>query len=304
MTFEYPMRLLWLAVPLLLICWEVLHRRRRVPLPVDGTRTGPKHWLSALVTGAGLLPAVLLAVAIVILARPLKPDVPRQERQLTNVELVMDVSGSMTSPFGQGTRFDGSMEAIRQFTSRRRGDAFGLTIFGDEVLKWTPLTTDLAAIESAAPWLRPESLPGQFGGTQAGKAVRFSRETLSLRGEGDRAIILISDGDSSDLMGDQARQIAAELVGDRIVLYAVFVGDGAPPQQLYDLARPAGGTVFMASNPESLKSIFEHIDRMNPVKLKPVAAQQIDASWPFLLVGLATLGAFQLSLLGVRFTPW
>lgn len=304
MTFEYPSRLLLLALPLLLICWELMRRRRRVPLPMDGGQGRPGHWLSGIVTTAGILPALLLAVAIVIFAHPLKPDVPRQERQLTNVELVLDVSGSMTSSFGKGTRYDGAMEAIRQFTSRRKGDAFGLTIFGDEVLKWTPLTTDLAAIESAAPWLRPDTLPSQFGGTEAGKAVLFSRETLIRRGAGDRAIILITDGQSSDLSSGGARRIAAELLADGIVLYAVFVGDGAAPQELYELARPTSGSVFPASNPESLSGIIQHIDRMNPVRMKPVAARQIDASWPFLLVGLTVLGAYQLSLLGVRYTPW
>jgi Ca-activated chloride channel family protein len=223
---------------------------------------------------------------------------------LTNVELVLDVSGSMCTQLGKGSRYDAAMDAIRQFTSRRKGDAFGLTIFGDEVLKWTPLTTDLAAIESAAPWLNPNSLPGQFGGTQAGKAVRFSRETLIRRGAGDRAIILITDAGSPDLWNGGARQLATELVADRIVLYAVYIGEGAPPPLLNELARPTMGAAFAASNPESLLGIFDHIDRMNPVKLKPVAPRPIDASWPFVLAGLAVLGTYQFTLLGLRYTPW
>ncbi|MCE9543918.1 MAG: VWA domain-containing protein, partial [Planctomycetia bacterium] len=215
-----------------------------------------------------------------------------------------DVSGSMGSSFGKGTRYDGAMEAIKQFTSRRKGDAFGLTIFGDEVLRWAPLTTDLAAIQSAAPWLRPESLPPQFGGTEIGKAVQFSHQTLMHRGDGDRAIVLMTDGESPDLGSGHAKQIGVELFADRIVLYAVFVGDGAPPSELSDLARTTNGAVFMASNPESLQGIFEHIDQMNPVRLRPVAPRQVDASRPYLIAALSLLGVYQVSLLGLRFTPW
>ncbi|MCE9547811.1 MAG: aerotolerance regulator BatA, partial [Planctomycetia bacterium] len=135
MSFEHPVRLWLLAIPVLLCAWELVRRRRRVALPIDGGQNRPWHWLATIVTGAGLLPLLLLAAAIVIFAAPLKNDVPRQERVLTNVELVLDVSGSMGSSFGKGTRYDGAMEAIKQFTSRRKGDAFGLTIFGDEVLR-------------------------------------------------------------------------------------------------------------------------------------------------------------------------
>jgi hypothetical protein len=116
--------------------------------------------------------------------------------------------------------------------------------------------------------------------------------------------VLITDGESPDLMNGGARQIAAELLSDRIVLYAVYIGDGAAPAQLYELARPTMGAVFAANNPESLLGIFDHIDRMNPVKLKPVAPRPIDASWPFVIAGLAVLGTYQVTLLGLRYTPW
>ena len=73
-------------------------------------------------------------MAILIYCRPLRQAEPKQERSLTNIELVLDVSGSMTSPFGNGSRYDASIAAMNEFTSRRKGDAFGLAIFGNEVL--------------------------------------------------------------------------------------------------------------------------------------------------------------------------
>src|SRR5436190_23512043 len=144
-AFASPWWLAALSLPALLALYELTRRPHALVLPFDhgGARSGV--WLGRLLRIVSLLPALLLAVAIVLLARPIRPDQPTQERILTNIEFVMDVSGSMSSPFGEGTRFDGSLTAINAFTTHRKGDAFGLTIFGNEVLHWTPLTKDLEA---------------------------------------------------------------------------------------------------------------------------------------------------------------
>jgi Ca-activated chloride channel family protein len=304
MTFGHPEWLLLLAVPVLLAAWELTRRYPRVALPFDHGSQRPGRWLGRFVSLAGLLPAALLAVAILIFCRPLKPGQPRQERKLTNIEFVLDVSGSMESQFGEGSRYDAAMAAIEDFTSRRKGDAFGLTIFGNEVLRWTPLTKDLSAIRHATPFLRPELLPRHFGGTEIGKALRFCGQTLPERGEGDRMIILLSDGRSADLGGPRARQIGAELAEDLIVLYAIHIGGGPAPGDLYELSRPTKGQVFAADNPDALATVFGHIDRMQPVKLEPAAPQQVDAFGPFAVAGLVVLGLLQTALFGLRYTPW
>ncbi|MEN6449105.1 MAG: vWA domain-containing protein [Thermoguttaceae bacterium] len=304
MTFGHPLWLLWLAVPVVFAVWEATRRRPGIAMPFDYGQEPSGRGLERLLRVAGLLPALLLAVAIVIYCRPLRLAAPKQQRQMTNIEFLLDVSGSMTSRFGEGSRYDASMAALAEFTARRKGDAFGLTIFGNEVLRWTPLTKDLAALKNATPFLRPEILPPHFGGTEIGKALRFCRESLPERGEGDRAIILLSDGCSADLGPDVSRQIGGELADNRIVLYAIHIGDDAVPNDLYELCRPTGGQVFVAATPATMAAVFDHIDHMQPAKLKPGAPQPVDYFRPFALVGLIGLGFYQLSLFGLRYTPW
>ncbi len=253
---------------------------------------------------ANLLPPLLLAVAILIYCRPLRQAEPKHERSLTNIELVLDVSGSMTSPFGSGSRYDASIAAMNEFTARRKGDAFGLAIFGNEVLQWAPLTKDLSALRSAAPFLRPESLPPQFNGTEIGKAMRYCLGLLRDRGDGDRLIILLTDGESADLGPAVSRKIGNELAAAGIVLHAIHIGDGQTPSDLYDLTRPCGGMVFPAADPAALATIFDHIDHMQPVKLRPTAPQRVDMFWPLAVAGLVGLGLYCGSLWGVRYTPW
>ena len=72
----------------------------------------------------------LLAIAILLLAGPQRPSASADARVLTNLEFCLDVSGSMMAPFGDGKRADKALEAIIEFTSYRKGDAFGLTAFG------------------------------------------------------------------------------------------------------------------------------------------------------------------------------
>jgi Ca-activated chloride channel family protein len=304
MTFGRPLALLLLAAPVLLILWETLRTQRRVALPFDHGHQPSGRWLGRLVYGAHLMPPVLLAMAIIIYSRPLRQDVPKQERALTNIELLLDVSGSMTSQFGKGSRYDASIAAMNEFTSRRKGDAFGLAIFGNEVLQWAPLTKDLSALRSAAPFLRPESLPPQFGGTEIGKALRYCANVLSTRGEGDRLIVILTDGESADLGPAISKQIGGELAAAGIMLYAVHIGDAATPSDLYDLARPCGGQVFPAAEPDALATIFDHIDHMQPVKLHSTAPQHIDLFGPWVIAGLTALGFYGVSLWGVRYTPW
>ncbi len=146
MTFAHPWVLFLLLVPLALGFREIYGPGQRVALPFDHGRNSAGHWWRRLLLPTTLLPPLLLAVVTTILAGPTRTGVPKTERKLTNIELCLDVSGSMTAEFGDGNRYDAAMRAIQQFTGKRQGDAFGLTIFGNEVLRWVPLTKDLSAI--------------------------------------------------------------------------------------------------------------------------------------------------------------
>lgn len=303
-SFANPIWLAALALPALLALYELTRRPHVLVLPFDYGAVRSGIWLSRLLRAAALLPALLLAVAVVLLARPIRPDQPTEERVLTNIEFVMDVSGSMSSPFGEGTRFDGSLTAIDAFTTHRRGDAFGLTIFGNEVLHWTPLTKDLEAIRSAAPFVRPGEMPPQFSGTEIGKALRASLKQVRLRGQSEGLMVLVSDGESADLGSGAARQVGGELAAAGVVLYAIHVGDDQVPSDLYDLTAPSGGQVFAARNPAALQAVFGHIDRLQPVRLRPTVPRQIDTCSLPALIGLVLTGLFGLCSFAVRYTPW
>lgn len=304
MTFAHPWLLLLLAVPVLLVAFVFRRGGKPVVLPLDHSGARQSRWLQGTVNVAECVPHLLLAVAIVLLAGPQRLSEPKTRRALTNIEFCVDISGSMGWPFGDGTRYDASMKAIDGFLDYRKGDAFGLTFFGHNVLHWVPLTSDISALRCAPPFMRPEIAPPWFGGTFIGKALLACREVLTAREEGDRMIILVSDGESADFGNGFEDEVARKLRQDNIVVYTVHTGDGEIPDEVVDIASITGGEAFQSDDQDGLHAVFRRIDQMQQAKLEKTSAETLDHYRPWCLAGLSLLGLGLLVSLGLRYTPW
>ncbi len=304
MSFAYPAVLALLVVPALLCYWLWRHEAGSVLLPLDHARVGRGRWLGAMISLVESLAPLLLAVVIVILAGPQRYGEPQSKRVLTNIEFCVDISGSMTASFGEGTRYDASMAAINTFLDFRQGDAFGLTFFGNNYLHWVPLTQDPSAIRCSTPFMRPENAPPWFGGTAVGKALQACREVLTSRQAGDRMIILVTDGISFDIMNGHDLELAKELSADHIVVYAVHVAEGDPPPSIVNIANLTGGEAFAAGDINGVKAVFQRIDRMQQTRIERSLSEPQDNFRPFCLAGLSVVGLAVAGLFGLRYTPW
>jgi Ca-activated chloride channel family protein len=304
MSFAYPFVLALLAVPVLLIAWVWRRTSGRVALPLDhGGQSSGRGWAFA-VSVAESVPALILAVVIVLLAGPQQLSAPRTKRVLTNIEFCVDVSSSMITPLGDGSRYDGSMKAIDGFLDVRKGDAFGLTFFGNNVLHWVPLTSDPSAIRCAPPFMKPENVPNWMGGTMIGKALLACKEILTSREEGDRMIILVSDGESFDLRGGNDETIAQTLKRSNITVYAIHISDRSPPPPIVNITALTGGEVFAVDDPGALTVVFQRIDAMRETKLEKTASELLDNFAPVCIAGLSLLAVSGCALFGLRYTPW
>ncbi len=301
MSFSYPWLLFLLLIPTAIVVWVWLRTGRHVVLPLDHTQHTGAPWLGATVNLANCLPAIVLAVVLIILCGPLQLSEPKTKRRLTNIELCVDISGSMTAPFGDGSRYDASMKAINEFLDYREGDAFGLTFFGNSVLHWVPLTSDTSAIRCSPPFMRPENVPPWFGGTEIGRALRACRDVLTERENGDRMIVLVSDGSSSDVLDDE---LARSLRQDNIAVYAIHIGSGDAPDPIVNITSLTGGEVFAPDDPEGLKSVFQRIDAMQQAQLEKTSAETMDDFSPWCIAGLSVLAVGLMASFGLRYTPW
>lgn len=304
MSFAHPAVLFALVLPAALLIWVWRGAKRHLVLPLDHALVPSASALPVALSAAESLPAILLAVAVLLLAGPQRLGAPTAKRALTNIEFCVDVSGSMSASFGEGTRYDASMAAIDEFLDYRQGDDFGLTFFGNNVLHWVPLTSDASAIRCSPPFMRPEVVPPWFGGTMIAKALLACRQVLLTRQEGDRMVILVSDGNSFDLVGGADLEVARRFAADKIVIYAVHIGEGDAPDPIVNITALTGGDVFAPGDPAGLEAVFQRIDQMQEAKLERATPEPQDNFFPYCVVGLTALGGSALSLWGLRYTPW
>lgn len=305
--FAHPWVLFGLLLPVLLLCWVWSARwlvpSRRVVLPLDRSPARGGWWWWTLISLAESVPPLLLAVAVLILAGPQRNGPPQDKRSVTNILFAVDISGSMTAGYGEGTRYDASMKAIDAFLDHRKGDAFGLTFFGVAHVHWCPITTDPSAIKCAPPFMRPETAPDAFGGTDISNAVRACRKELNQREDGDRMIVLITDGFDSDVDTNEA-DLTRELLADNVTLMCVIAGGYEPQASMVNICRASGGDAFSAEDPEVLSAVFRKIDGMKQARITPTIADTIDYYEPFALAGAAVVLVGTLALFGLRYTPW
>ncbi|HRA90459.1 MAG TPA: vWA domain-containing protein [Planctomycetaceae bacterium] len=304
LSLERPVLLLAAIVPIAIGAWLLTRSGRRIAIPIDhGTRPS-RNIVQILISSVELLLPILLLIAVVIACIPLAAGNPVNQRRLTNIEFCVDCSGSMTAKFGEGNRYDASMKAINEFLNYREGDAFGLTFFATDVVRWCPLTRDTSAFRCALPFMKPDSQRAIGGGTMIGRALVNCRKVLEQQTSGDRMIILVSDGQSADLYNGADQEIAKELLAADISVYGIHIGSSEIPAEILSLTASTGGEAFVSGDPGALETVFRKIDTMKPAEIETVGIEYVDYLQPFCLAGMAILGVWMLSAFGLRYTPW
>jgi len=198
--------------------------------------------------------------------------------------LAVDLSGSMQTPDymlegKQVSRLDAIKSLAGDFIDRRVGDRVGLILFGTHAYLQTPLTFDRKTVHS----MLSESAIGLAGGqTAIGDAIGLAVKRLRDSPEGDKILILLTDGVSN--AGEVEPLKAAELAArEGITIYTV--GIGADEMQistifgtqtvksdsdldegaLRAIANATGGQYFRASDSAKLTEIYALLDKLHPV---------------------------------------
>src|SRR5262245_52761967 len=112
LSFLHPWLLLLLVVPVGLLAWVWRRPGQQVVLPLDHGRPGRGWTWRVALNAADSVPALLLAVAVILLAGPQRYAEPEARRKLTNIQLCLDISYSMTWTFGDGSRYDAATKAV------------------------------------------------------------------------------------------------------------------------------------------------------------------------------------------------
>lgn len=238
--------------------------------------------------------------------------------------LAVDISGSMgTEDLELSGQLVDRLAVVKQvvvdFIDTRQGDRMGLILFGTHAYLQAPLTFDLQTVNR----LLEEAPVGIAGGkTAIGDAIGLAVKRLRQRPQGDRVLILLTDGANN--VGEVAPVKAAELAaGEDIRIYTIGVGAdemrmpsifGAfgsrvvnpsadlDEETLERIAATTQGRYFRARSTSDLAEIYAIIDALEPVEQDPETYRPVAALyyWP---LGLAWVLACLLLLMDARSTP-
>jgi VWFA-related protein len=171
--------------------------------------------------------------------------------------LVIDISGSMD----KNNKLDAAKEAAKTYvTQMRAGDQAGLMTFDTHTYYVQPITTDTQALISAIDGLRSGSDTAMF---DALIEAEKNLEGVS----GRKAIILLADG--LDNHSQNTVDSVIEQIGPSgLTISTIGFGDANTASQsgldepaLSSLAEKSGGLYSFASNPDSLRALYEQFGR-------------------------------------------
>ena len=260
--------------------------------------------------------ALALTLGAVALARPqhgtLREDVTTQG---VDIVVALDVSGSMAAEdFQPRNRLTVAKDTVAEFFGRRKSDRVGLVVFAGRSLTKSPPTTDTAVLLRQLEDVRLEMLPD---GTAIGSGLATSLTRLRRSQAKSRVVVLVTDGANN--AGEIDPATAADMAkAMEVRVYTILVGRGGRvpmPVKVQDpftgavdqrtvmtevqidegllkrIAERTGGEFFRATDPESLRQIFDRIDKLEKSEIKLAAYRRYRELFPNVLAAAAALVA-------------
>jgi Ca-activated chloride channel family protein len=286
MRFMHPFYLSFFLILALLAYLELRRKRPAMRFPdlsffrKRSGLMGRSRIAGRLTFGLTLL---VLTLVIVSLARPQKGRVHEEvERRGVDIMLCLDISSSMQAEdFAPKNRLFVAKERAKEFISGRKGDRIGLVIFSAGALTQCPLTFDHGILEELLDYVDTGIIED---GTAIGMGLATAVSRFKESKAKEKLIVLLTDGvnNAGEIDPISAARLAQAL---GVKVYCIGVGsEGAVPypvdnllgrryvqveidldmEILKEIAEATGGEAFRATDEQSLRTIYEEIDKLEP----------------------------------------
>ncbi|MDR2693419.1 MAG: VWA domain-containing protein [Chitinispirillales bacterium] len=321
MTFKNPyfFYLLILAVPMVWL-YVLRERRQKVTLAFSDLSIIKKLPVSPYRRLRHALIVMRVAGFCFLTVALARPQKQHSEVEVTtegvDIMLILDISESMKAlDFKPDDRLAVAKREMKNFVAKRENDRVGLVLFAARAFTRCPLTNDYGVLIRMIDAADYADFSNQ---TAIGTAIATAANRLKDSQAKSRVMVLLTDGANN--AGDIPPQTAAKAAGElNIKIYTIGVGkEGQVPfpmetvnpqtgrrtqriqmmqsdineKELSDIARLTGGAFFRAQNSESLKMIYEEIDRMEKTEIKSVShVSYSEYFYKWLWVGFIILAA-------------
>lgn len=299
--YAYPTAFwLFLSLPLLLLLYIVRQQKGENRVMYSSishlgkeASTSFLPLLKHIVFGLKLL---VLSCLIMALARPQASQnaesIQKKYSEGIDIVLSIDVSGSMLAQDLKPDRLEASKNIAIEFIEQRPNDRIGLVVFEGQSFTQSPITTDHRLLIDIFSKVETGMVQG---GTAIGMGLATAVNRLRESDATSKVVILLTDGvnNRGDIDPITAGQIAKEM-GIRV--YSIGVGTDAPTaptpiqtpfgtkiqnvpveideEVLQKISEITGGKYFRATDNNSLKNIYQEIDRLETSKVNVVEFKQ------------------------------
>lgn len=309
---------LWLLVlvPVFLILMFRYERKSRGQIKFSGTLSTQHllgtNWIVRVRELVIVMYGFSLVLLILALGKPFHWSMHNKQQKNykdgIDIVIAIDVSGSMLAQDFQPNRLEASKEVAKEFVNGRNGDRIGLVAYAGEAYTACPPTLDYEILKQQIEKLSGDHITGGTAiGIGLGTAVtRLRSDTLS-----SKVIILLTDG--VDGGAEITPIMAAELAqAKNIRVYTIGVGSVGQASTLVQspfgsyyqmmdveidevtlkqIASITGGNYFRATDKESLRIIYQEIEKLEKRKMEneqfkaePPATPAAFLNWAFLLM--------------------
>ena len=292
----------WL-LPLPIVAWFLLKPRVApgavlLPLSISRFVSSLDRPSTLSVTGTVLQRSARIVgwiALITALSGPFVPTKPTLSPSGRDLLIAIDLSASMGQRLElynpeAGRPIDILNAVVKDFIAGRQGDRIGLVGFASEAFLVAPFTFDTQATMGMLEEVSI-GLPGRR--TDLGRAIGLAIQVFRVEPPGQRALILVSDGESN--AGDLAALDAAKLAANLgVTIHTIGFGSEVESESAAHMAEVSaitGGRYFEAKSKETLKAVKEKIDALLPTtRDERPRLERHDLTWIPLVIVLLSLG--------------
>jgi len=235
------------------------------------------------------------------------------KRKGIDLMIAIDLSNSMMAEDIQPNRLERAKQAISKLIDQLTGDRIGLIVFAGDAYVQLPITTDYSAAKLFLSTINTQVIPTQ--GTEIGKAIDLAVNSFDKKNKQNKAIIIITDGESHDENAIKSARNANES-GIQIYTLGMGLSKGGPipiydkygnmknyrqdangntvisklnENLLKEIASSGGGVYIRANNSKSgLSNLFDEINKLEKMEIGTMIFTQYKDRFQ-LFIGIALI---------------
>ena len=202
------------GIPVLIVAMLLYSRWKKNALALFGDNRLVKelmHSFSKIRTQIKNILTILIFILLVIgIANPqVGAKMEEVKREGVDLMIAIDLSNSMMVEDIKPNRLERAKLAISRLIDKLEGDRIGLIVFAGEAYVQLPITTDYSAAKLFLSTVNTNIVPTQ--GTEIAKAIDLSVQSFDMENAQNKAIIIITDGESHDEKAIESAEKANEL---------------------------------------------------------------------------------------------